>query len=244
MLRRRATCSARSACSTAVRAAPTPPPSRPSGVHPRAQCVSHLVSSRGAVPERRVVSLPAPARDHRPARIDRAVSAACAACALLSVRARGRQALPGKRVALDLGFSQSELAQLLGASRPKVNTALGELEGAGAIVRTLDRFFCDPAKLTEIARARCVARISHTGCALRRFKKPTGQKPRAARCGASGKRGDTPCRLLQPALRVAFRRASPAPGVSTVWPDTVFAARRRSAAPKEQRRHIVCEKCG
>ena len=67
--------------------------------------------------------------------------------------------------------------------------------------------------------------FSHWMC-LRRFKKPTGQEPRAARCGASGKRGDAPCRLLQPALRVAFRRASTASGVSTVWPDTVFAARR------------------
>jgi CRP-like cAMP-binding protein len=64
----------------------------------------------------------------------------------------GRQAAPSKRVPLDLGFSQGELAQLLGASRPKVNAALGELEGAGAIGRTLDRFFCDPAKLAEIAR--------------------------------------------------------------------------------------------
>ena len=93
--------------------------------------------------------------------------------------------------------------------------------------------------------------FSHSMC-LRRFKKPIGQEPRAARCGApafakpakffrctadagfasagearSGKRGDAPCRLLQPALRVAFRRASTASGVSTVWPDTVFAARRR-----------------
>ena len=40
-----------------------------------------------------------------------------------------RQAAPGKRLPLELGFSQSELAQLLGASRPKVNTALGALEG-------------------------------------------------------------------------------------------------------------------
>jgi CRP-like cAMP-binding protein len=64
----------------------------------------------------------------------------------------GRQAMPGKRVALDLGFSQGELAQLLGASRPKVNAALGELEASGAIGRTLDRFFCDPAKLAEVAR--------------------------------------------------------------------------------------------
>ena len=59
---------------------------------------------------------------------------------------------PGKRVPLELGFSQSELAQLLGASRPKVNTALGALESTGAIVRTLDRLFCDPAKLAQVAR--------------------------------------------------------------------------------------------
>jgi CRP/FNR family transcriptional regulator, cyclic AMP receptor protein len=63
-----------------------------------------------------------------------------------------RQAAQGKRVPLDLGFSQGELAQLLGASRPKVNAALGVLENAGAITRTLDRFFCDPAKLSQIAR--------------------------------------------------------------------------------------------
>src|SRR5262245_1640422 len=62
------------------------------------------------------------------------------------------QAAPGKRVPLDLGFSQGELAQLLGASRPKVNTALGALESMGAIVRTLDRLFCDPAKLAQVAR--------------------------------------------------------------------------------------------
>ncbi len=65
----------------------------------------------------------------------------------------GRRAPPGKRIPLDLGFSQGELAQLLGASRPKVNTALGELESTGAIVRTLDRLFCDPDKLAEIARS-------------------------------------------------------------------------------------------
>jgi CRP-like cAMP-binding protein len=63
-----------------------------------------------------------------------------------------RTAAPGKRVPLDLGFSQGELAQLLGASRPKVNAALGVLESAGAITRTLDRFFCDPGKLGQVAR--------------------------------------------------------------------------------------------
>jgi CRP/FNR family transcriptional regulator, cyclic AMP receptor protein len=63
-----------------------------------------------------------------------------------------REAAPGKRVPLELGFSQGELAQLLGASRPKVNTALGALESASAIKRTLDRIFCDPVKLAQIAR--------------------------------------------------------------------------------------------
>jgi len=63
-----------------------------------------------------------------------------------------RDAPAGKRVALELGFSQSELAQLLGASRPKVNTALGALESANAINRILDRIFCDPVKLAQIAR--------------------------------------------------------------------------------------------
>ena len=82
----------------------------------------------------------------------------------------------------------------------------------------------DNARLPELAAD--LARISHTRCGLRRFKKPTGQEPRAARCGTSGKRGDAPCRLLQPALWVAFRRASPASGGSTVCPDTLFAARR------------------
>jgi len=69
---------------------------------------------------------------------------------LLSALA-GRSAPPGKRVPLDLGFSQGELSQFLGASRPKVNAAMSGLEKAGAIGRTLDRVFCDPVKLAEIA---------------------------------------------------------------------------------------------
>lgn len=58
---------------------------------------------------------------------------------------------PGRRIPLDIGFSQSELAQLLGASRPKVNVALGRLERAGAIRRTSDRLFCDPEALARLA---------------------------------------------------------------------------------------------
>ena len=63
-----------------------------------------------------------------------------------------QRAPPGKRVPLELGFTQGELALLLGASRPKINAALGILEEAGAIGRTSDRLFCDPAKLALIAQ--------------------------------------------------------------------------------------------
>jgi CRP/FNR family cyclic AMP-dependent transcriptional regulator len=63
-----------------------------------------------------------------------------------------RQAPPGQRVPLDLHYSQSELALLLGASRPKINAALSALESVGAIRRTSDRLFCDRAKLAQIAQ--------------------------------------------------------------------------------------------
>jgi CRP/FNR family cyclic AMP-dependent transcriptional regulator len=63
-----------------------------------------------------------------------------------------RKAEAEKRIPLELGFSQTELAQLLGASRPKVNAALGWLEERAAIKRTIDRIFCDPAKLSQIAQ--------------------------------------------------------------------------------------------
>lgn len=70
----------------------------------------------------------------------------------LLVALGNRQAPRGRRVPLELGFTQSELAMLLGASRPKINAALGELENAGAIGRTSDRLFCDPAKLDLVAQ--------------------------------------------------------------------------------------------
>ena len=66
----------------------------------------------------------------------------------------GRKAPPGRRVPLELGFNQSELAQLLGASRSKINVAMGDLESAGVIHRTADRLFCDPDKLAQIADRR------------------------------------------------------------------------------------------
>jgi CRP-like cAMP-binding protein len=77
----------------------------------------------------------------------------------LFVALAGRQAPPGRRVPLELGFTQSELAMLLGASRPKINLALGVLEKAGAVGRTSDRLFCDPAKLASIAQ------LDDGGCA-------------------------------------------------------------------------------
>ncbi len=49
----------------------------------------------------------------------------------------------GKAWPLNLGMSQSELAMLVGASRPKVNAALAELEGAGAVRRDGQTVFCD-----------------------------------------------------------------------------------------------------
>ena len=63
-----------------------------------------------------------------------------------------RKAAAGRRVSLELGFTQGELALLLGASRPKINVALGVLENASALGRTADRLFCDPDKLALIAR--------------------------------------------------------------------------------------------
>lgn len=49
----------------------------------------------------------------------------------------------GKSWPLELGMSQSELAMLVGASRPKVNAALAELEDAGAVRRDGQKIHCD-----------------------------------------------------------------------------------------------------
>jgi CRP/FNR family transcriptional regulator, cyclic AMP receptor protein len=59
----------------------------------------------------------------------------------------------GVKVVLDLPISQSELALLIGASRPKVNAALALLEDDGAIARSDGRFTCDMDELEAIAGA-------------------------------------------------------------------------------------------
>jgi len=58
---------------------------------------------------------------------------------------------PGTRITIDLPISQSELALLIGASRPKVNAALALLEDGGAIERKESRFTCDIDELESIA---------------------------------------------------------------------------------------------
>jgi CRP/FNR family cyclic AMP-dependent transcriptional regulator len=58
----------------------------------------------------------------------------------------------GKLLPVELGFSQGELSQLLGATRPKVNAAIASLEKAGAVRRTPDRLLCDPIALARIAQ--------------------------------------------------------------------------------------------
>ncbi|MGQ0672185.1 MAG: Crp/Fnr family transcriptional regulator [Hyphomicrobium sp.] len=58
---------------------------------------------------------------------------------------------PTAKVVLDLPISQSELALLIGASRPKVNAALAMLQDSGAIIRNDTRFTCDIEALQAIA---------------------------------------------------------------------------------------------
>lgn len=54
-------------------------------------------------------------------------------------------------VELPLKMSQSELALLIGASRPKVNTALSMLEASGALKRNKDSIVCNVEELELIA---------------------------------------------------------------------------------------------
>jgi CRP-like cAMP-binding protein len=70
---------------------------------------------------------------------------------LLLVAMRGAEGASNRRIPISLGLSQTEIAQLLGATRSKVNVALGKLEQAGALRRTSDRLFCDRDLLERLA---------------------------------------------------------------------------------------------
>jgi CRP/FNR family transcriptional regulator, cyclic AMP receptor protein len=72
---------------------------------------------------------------------------------LLSALALQTPGQSGAAVKLDLGMSQTELALLIGASRPKVNTALTVLEERGAFSREGARLVCDTDVLRDIAAA-------------------------------------------------------------------------------------------
>jgi CRP-like cAMP-binding protein len=71
---------------------------------------------------------------------------------LATARQKG-ELKPGAQIVIDLPVSQSELALLIGASRPKVNAALALLEDQGAIQRKDTRFTCDIDELESIAGA-------------------------------------------------------------------------------------------
>jgi CRP/FNR family cyclic AMP-dependent transcriptional regulator len=71
---------------------------------------------------------------------------------LAAARQKG-ELKPGAKIVIDLPISQSELALLIGASRPKVNAALALLESSGAIQRKESRFTCDIDELEATAGA-------------------------------------------------------------------------------------------
>jgi CRP/FNR family transcriptional regulator, cyclic AMP receptor protein len=71
---------------------------------------------------------------------------------LAAARAKAPDSEEG-RVTIELPISQSELALLIGASRPKVNTALSMLESSGALERNGSKIVCDIEELQAIAGA-------------------------------------------------------------------------------------------
>lgn len=67
------------------------------------------------------------------------------------LRAEGADLDGGKSLRLDLALNQSEIADMLGASRPKVNGALTALEAAGAVRRDGKALVCRLDPLRAIA---------------------------------------------------------------------------------------------
>lgn len=72
---------------------------------------------------------------------------------LSSVRIKGDAGATKRNgtVQVQLGLSQGDLALLIGASRPKVSTALQSLEASGAIRREGDTTHCNVAELERLA---------------------------------------------------------------------------------------------
>lgn len=70
---------------------------------------------------------------------------------LAAVRAKVGEEPEDDEVEIPFTMSQSELALLIGASRPKVNTALSVLEGNGAIKRSGRAIRCSVFELEDIA---------------------------------------------------------------------------------------------
>ena len=68
---------------------------------------------------------------------------------LLALRDRHGENVPPS-AELDLRLNQSELAAILGASRPKLNQVLQSLSAEGAIGRNGDHLRCEHAKLVQI----------------------------------------------------------------------------------------------
>jgi CRP-like cAMP-binding protein len=63
----------------------------------------------------------------------------------------GNRSSPDAHAELSLAVTQTELATVLGASRPKVNGAMRRLEKVGAIRQQGGRMSCDLDKLREVA---------------------------------------------------------------------------------------------
>jgi CRP/FNR family transcriptional regulator, cyclic AMP receptor protein len=71
---------------------------------------------------------------------------------LLSILRLSQEPRPGNGgVEIDLGMSQGDLAELLGASRQKVNEAMSALQATGALGRSKGRYACNVGELQRIA---------------------------------------------------------------------------------------------
>ena len=140
----------------------------------------------------------------------------------------------------NIGFTLSSLIMLVGLQRIgflDTHTFVVSLAGvvpglAGVALGTRIRRAISPdvfrrralAVLAAMGVLLMLARPSHDGMAGTEVKMMTGQESRVVRCGTSGKRHDTDCHHLHPALRVALARPTAASGGSTV--DHRYAFRR------------------